>query len=79
MKILNESCGDLSDLIHTPSKFSRYSYYCTSNRCTKYGHDTAKVMRFEAVKLRFDTDCPECGSSMLCRKVKTVSEEEAND
>ncbi len=68
-KILNADCGDLSDMIFVGSTARTYSYYCNSQKCTNSPNEQAKrILKFEAVKLRFDSDCPDCGCVMFCKK-----------
>lgn len=69
---LNHESSDLSDMVFVPVAHKKYNYFCNSNKCTGFTYNATRILKFEAVKLRYDTDCPDCGSTMFCKKAKTL-------
>ena len=69
-RIYNQDTPDLSDLIYQRSENKVYRYHCTSQKCLNGAHDTKRIIKFDMVRLRFDSDCPDCGSVMYCKKMK---------
>lgn len=67
---LNHESVDISDMIFVPVADKKYNYFCNSNKCTGYTYNATRIMKFQAVKLKYDTDCPDCGSTMFCKKAK---------
>lgn len=64
----NQHTPDISELIFVPVAHKKYNYFCNSNKCTKHANDATRVLIFEEVKLRYDTDCPNCGCSMFAKR-----------
>lgn len=75
-RVYNADSPDISDLVFVPNWNKHYSYYCTSAKCTNNNNNGKKVLKFDKVMLKFDSDCPHCGSSMICKKDKTKQEVE---
>lgn len=72
---LNHYSTDLSDMIFVPVANKRFNYFCNSQKCTNGAHDAKRILIYGDVKLRYDTDCPNCGSVMFCKKVITSKDD----
>ena len=71
-KIYNEHTPDWSDLIYQKSESKIYTYICSSLKCAGNIDVAKRVIKFDGVRLRYDSDCPDCGSVMYCKVKKNV-------
>lgn len=75
-RIYNQDTPDLSDLVFRSTNIKAYNYFCNSQKCTGYDHNAKRVLKFENVRLRYDVDCPDCGSVMFCKKAKNYEQQD---
>lgn len=79
--IYNYESSDIFEGVGERRKYKKetYNYFCNSQHCISAGnakydlHNASRILKIKSVKSLHNSDCPNCGSAMFCKKSNEIN------